>query len=187
MTYNSKTLAPPAEGASFHWPDVVLRREPIVSGVVLDHQGKPVSGATVWSDNADGRLVKAQTDAEGKFTLTNIHPEARLIFVDKEGYRPSGAVVPKSGEARITCEPQSAPAGPRLHSVVRSHDERGLLLKEFLTPVFSARGQAGRRCPNGGSSHTAGSVRQGVCYEPPQSAHQPARPCESADRAWACR
>jgi Carboxypeptidase regulatory-like domain len=50
-------------------------RTRVVSGTVVDPQGKPVKGATVWltafvDNNVDvANLAQVETDAEGRFTV----------------------------------------------------------------------------------------------------------------------
>ena len=118
VKYDSASVSLPEEGEVFHWPDVVLRRERVAAGSVIDRTGKPVSGATVWSHGLrQGVRATAKSDGEGKFRLANLHPDARIVFVEKDGHRLTGDVIPKSGELRITLESQDAPPAPVLRSI----------------------------------------------------------------------
>ena len=80
---------------------LVLQSSNSVSGTVVDSQGKPVEGASVWShglsqgndfrpNQGNVSRVAVTTKSDGKFSLLDIHPDAAFVFVKKEGYRHSG-------------------------------------------------------------------------------------------------
>jgi hypothetical protein len=138
LSWESKYVTPPKDGKSFRWPDAVLRRQRSVSGIVVDHEGKPVRGATVSSPAVEmGRRAMAQTDEGGKFTLTSVHPDSRLVFVQKEGYRASGDKIRSGPDWRLTLEAESAPPTAPLRSIRRPLQHRSKLLKDLLTPLLA--------------------------------------------------
>jgi protocatechuate 3,4-dioxygenase beta subunit len=144
VNYESGYVTPVKETGTFRWPDVVLRRDRVAAGVVVDRSGKPVSGAAVWSHGLRlGTQVTAESDAEGKFRLARLHPDARLVFIDKVGHRPTGGVIPKRGELRVTLEPEDAPPAAPLRSVRRSAEERVQLLKDLLVPLLPRLADSG--------------------------------------------
>jgi len=79
-------------------PDIVLQRaDRLVSGVVVDVNGQPVAGATVWED--DKQL--AETDASGKFEIKDLaRGPVRLVVLhgDQSG---SGNVAAGDTEVRV--------------------------------------------------------------------------------------
>src|SRR5207249_3424706 len=85
----------------------------------------------------------AHTDAEGKFRLAQMHPDAHLVFVEKDGYRPTGDMIPRSGALRITVEALSAPASAPLRSIRWPREKRQTLLKDLLTPILPRLGDGG--------------------------------------------
>lgn len=60
--------------------DVVLKKEPVVEGDVLDQEGKPVSGATVMG-TID--MTPATTDASGRFRLVLTTDEAQEVVATR--------------------------------------------------------------------------------------------------------
>ncbi len=59
-----------------------------VKGTVLDENGKPVLGATIWHDNLDvvenGMIEWPVSDAKGEFLLTGILPGRNRVCASKE-------------------------------------------------------------------------------------------------------
>ncbi|HEY8506697.1 MAG TPA: hypothetical protein VIL46_19090 [Gemmataceae bacterium] len=142
VKYESGYVTPKEGGEVFRWPDVVLRRERAAAGVVVGRDGKPVRGVTVWSHGVrPSQRVTAETDGNGRFRLAGLHPDARLVFVGKEGHRPTGGVIPRTGELRVTIEPEDAPPGEPLRSIRRRPEERKRLLKDLIVPILPRLGE----------------------------------------------
>lgn len=59
-----------------------------IKGRVLDEQGKPISGARVGAETSGYfRLLNATTDADGRFTLLGLDPDARVsVSASADGY-----------------------------------------------------------------------------------------------------
>jgi protocatechuate 3,4-dioxygenase beta subunit len=58
-----------------------------VEGVVVDQDGKPLSGATVTAHGDEGRAGTATTDAQGKFKLVKVRSRGPVrLSVDLKGY-----------------------------------------------------------------------------------------------------
>ncbi len=138
VSYESKYITPLRDGKPFRWPDAILRRQRSVAGVVVDQEGKPVRGAKVFSHGTEsGVQAKTQTGGSGKFTLTNLHPDARLVFVQKEGYRASGDQIRPGHDLRITLEAENAPPSAPLRSIRRPPAEDVKLLKDLVSPLLA--------------------------------------------------
>jgi len=135
-------LTPSRTGDPVRFKDIVLSREKSVEGIVVDPAGKPIAGATVWSHgHARGRRsvrVTATTKADGRFLLKNLHPQAPLVFADKDGYRLRGGAIRKAGgTVRITLIPDGAESKePLMHSVDWRGEKREKLLKKLILPVY---------------------------------------------------
>ena len=75
-----------------------------VSGKIVDTNGKPISGATVWSfgsSHTRSRKRKScESNNDGRFSLTDISSDARFFFVDHESFRFRGALIKSTGKAR---------------------------------------------------------------------------------------
>ena len=61
-----------------------------LSGRVVDPEGKPVSGARVWVDTWEAKLLaEVRSDADGRFRLGPVEPVYRHqfpILIEAEGY-----------------------------------------------------------------------------------------------------
>ena len=77
--------AKPGETKDFG--DIVLTRSnSVVKGIVTDRAGKPIVGATVFS-NADGpRATKTITDASGQFALGGLFEGLAIVSAKAEGF-----------------------------------------------------------------------------------------------------
>ncbi len=97
-------------------PDIVLHRDPRlrrpIAGRVVDRQGRPVQGATVFFSAAEAEVDEDHqryffscrrpgpvlTDAQGRFNLRWLPGETFPIFVRKEGFRFYGQWIQKQVE-----------------------------------------------------------------------------------------
>ncbi|MEM9659454.1 MAG: carboxypeptidase-like regulatory domain-containing protein, partial [Planctomycetota bacterium] len=109
-------LDPPESGETFDVGPIALTQTRNAGGVVVDASGSPIPDALVWSHGAPDRRrsgverVEARTDAEGCFTLGEIHPQAAFALVEKEGYRMSGVPLLRDQPAvRVTLVAGDAP------------------------------------------------------------------------------
>ncbi|MBI2481000.1 MAG: carboxypeptidase regulatory-like domain-containing protein, partial [Planctomycetia bacterium] len=89
--------------------EFTLERARSATGLVLDTAGKPVAGVTVSAHgippdrHSDQPVIRVQSDAMGRFSLSPLHPATAVVTVRADGYRPTGAVISDSGEdVRIT-------------------------------------------------------------------------------------
>jgi hypothetical protein len=82
----SKSLPVPAEGDLVIEP--ILKRGAQIAGRVTGPAGKPVEGASIVL--APGRnflgALRAQSDGEGRFSIANVEPGERLIWVEADGH-----------------------------------------------------------------------------------------------------
>ena len=136
--------------------DVVLKKEPVIEGDVLDGEGKPVSGATVMG-SVD--LTPATTDASGRFKVTinsedpqdlvatrgamsgrtAAHPGAAAHIVMQRGTAVSGKVVDATGKAVPTLVTATSRLNQRPLEI--DTDEKGLFQMDLAQGVwlFSTR------------------------------------------------
>lgn len=125
--------------------DITLSPIPSAAGVVVDPAGKPISGVTVSSagfarPQAIGATTKVRdrTDKEGRFQIAGLHPNARFVFAEREGFRMTGCALGESTTAlRIVMTPVGLPSpAPPLKFLKRSPEEKGRLLKRLIEPLF---------------------------------------------------
>jgi len=63
------------------WPTIALERPATLEGVVVDESGNPAPSAEVhYSGREDFRVESVKTGAGGKFALTRLSPEGRLLI-----------------------------------------------------------------------------------------------------------
>src|ERR1700689_5190978 len=73
----------------------------VISGVVLDDKGGPLSGATV---RVAGSSKGVNTDADGKFTLS-VPPGATALTISYVGYDPQEVSLRNGGDIRVSLNP----------------------------------------------------------------------------------
>ena len=137
------TWVPVPEGDLLTLPDLNLKRlkaARIVSGRVVDRDGKPVQRAVV-SQGGDGpRWTTAQADADGRFRLRGVVGDKSLVFAESPGFRFGGSISVDGAEpveirlAR-TNEPPIA-IMRALPSPVPRAEERAMA-RELLEPLLS--------------------------------------------------
>ena len=92
---------PLPEGDLHTLPDLTLRRlrgVRVVSGRVVDRDGKPVTRASV-SQAGDGPSWTAATaDADGRFRLSGVAQGEALVFAEAPGFRFGGTIVGGGGD-----------------------------------------------------------------------------------------
>jgi len=65
--------------------EIVLSAGRVVTGRVLDADGRPLAEVLVQADRAD---MPTETDAEGSFQLAGVPPDASTLRLELEGYAP---------------------------------------------------------------------------------------------------
>jgi Carboxypeptidase regulatory-like domain len=77
-------------------------RERTVAGRVIDREGQPVAGATVFQSGDSPVRTEAKTGADGRFQLNGVVVRPTFLFARKPGYRFGGlAVAPESADVTL--------------------------------------------------------------------------------------
>jgi hypothetical protein len=125
----------PEPAPEFPWPS------PTVSGKVLDHDRRPLAGASVVAGG-----VEVRTDADGAFTLEQVPPDASLI-VKMPGF---GKVrqAPSKGPVQVLLKPQAIKAAYLTYYGVGDRGIRGRVLDlitrtELNALVIDVKGDRG--------------------------------------------
>jgi hypothetical protein len=118
--------------------DIVLAQLRSVPGRVVDSQGAPVAGATVF--NGDGhQRVEAKTGSTGKFLLEDVPEKALFLFAEKPGYRLSGSVLGADKDTELRMARSDEPIEPlKSRDPVLATDERIALGHRLLAPYLEA-------------------------------------------------
>ena len=95
--------APPAweavAGQTHDFGTVTLTRASgTIAGKVVDQEGKPRAGVTVFNSGDGPKLARATTDAEGRFRLAGLYPGRVLVFTAAPGCLFTGAVAAVGAE-----------------------------------------------------------------------------------------
>jgi hypothetical protein len=122
-------------------PDLTLKRlrgVRVVSGRVVDREGKPVPRASVSQAGDGPSWTSATADALGRFRLPGVAGGEAMVFAEAPGFRFGGAIVAAAGglvEIRLarTSEPPEAIL-KTLPSTLTRAEERALA-RELLEPV----------------------------------------------------
>lgn len=102
-----------------------LRRLVSAAGRVLDQQGRPVAGATVFHTGGATPRTEVKADAAGHFRIEGVPEGKSPIFVTQPGYHFCGQLIDTSAGARelrlLAADQTPAP----LHTLppLRSHEE----------------------------------------------------------------
>jgi hypothetical protein len=135
--------APAPEGDLLTLPELRLKRTRgirIVSGQVVDGEGKAVTGASVLQAGDGSRWTSARTEAAGQFRLPGVTAGAAMVFAEAPGFRFGGAIAGAGAEpveirlARVN-EPPVAAEKP-LASPLSRAEERALA-RELVEPVLA--------------------------------------------------
>ena len=133
---------PVSEGDVLTLPDLTLKRSRgvrVVSGRVVDGDGKPVPGASV-SQAGDGPMwTSARADADGRFRLLGVAGGEALVFAEAPGFRfggtiSSGAADPVEIRLARASEPPIAVL-KSLPSPLQRAEERALA-RDLLEPLL---------------------------------------------------
>jgi len=84
---------------------ILLQQAPApLNGTVKDTDGLAVSGAVVEARTVEGRVVRARTDSEGRFTVALAEQAAELV-VRGPGFAEARILQPQSGPIAIVLQP----------------------------------------------------------------------------------
>ena len=84
---------------------ILLQQAPApLNGTVKDTDGLAVSGAVVEARTVEGRVVRARTDSEGRFTVALAEQAAELV-VRGQGFAEARILQPQSGPIAIVLQP----------------------------------------------------------------------------------
>jgi hypothetical protein len=109
----------------------------LVSGVVVDDEGRPVAGASVFNSGDAPLPVSATTDAEGRFRLEDLQVGTVYVFAQKAGYRFAGLRTRTGSDVTVTLRGAGeAPAGAKPAAGV-SRDEQLQLARRLVDQVWN--------------------------------------------------
>ncbi len=91
--------------------ELLLLEARTIEGLVVDPQGKPVSGVRV--DHYENRSQAVVTDSDGRFQLQT---EVPAVVLRKAGYRSQFIRTSAAEQARIVLEPAESPGRPKFCS-----------------------------------------------------------------------
>lgn len=139
-------------------PDISLKKGVTVEGVVLDDQGQPVAGATIFHTGTEfGFHLPTYADQEGKFSIPQIDPDRPFTIRTRDGDRMTEeplSVDPRQTEPlRVTIREGT---GARL--CVRALDDAG-------KPMAGAEVVAMWRAENWGRQAAKGKTDATGCFE----------------------
>ena len=119
-----------------------------VKGKVVDASGSPVSDASVFCSGKDYRQARATTDASGQFTLNEIAPDLKYVFVEHPDYRFGGGKVSDSEALEIMLRSKKdPPKGVRQWkplNIQRQHEAAQELILQALELPIGARSSSRR-------------------------------------------
>ena len=123
-------------------PDLALRRSRrfrVVSGRVVDREGRPLPHASVMQAGDAPSWSSTRTDGSGRFVLRGFVEGEALVFAEAPGFRFGGAVAGPATEGveiRLGVEDEPPLSIPRaLRSPLTRPEERALG-RELLAPVL---------------------------------------------------
>ena len=124
----------------FVLPDIVFKKPSGIEGRVVDRQGRPVPGAEVRSVPASGGqpLLPVTTSADGRFALSEVHPDAPFAFARHADFTFSGAAIPRDGSSLtiVLSRPAEAAADPPLVPLEQPPFRRAAAVQELLLPIW---------------------------------------------------
>jgi len=132
----------PVGGKTLAIADVVLLSAPsarLVEGLVVDRQGHPVAGATVFQSGDGPRRTRTDSDKEGRFRLPGVYDGDAFLFVDKAGFRPRGHSVRADGmPVVLTLDPVNGTLANPLSVLpaVMPREEEKTLARRLLEPLM---------------------------------------------------
>jgi hypothetical protein len=133
---------PVPEGDLLTLPDLTLKRSRgvrIVSGRVVDRNGKPVPRASVSQAGDGPRWSSARAGADGRFRLHGVSCGAALVFADAPGFRFGGTIIGSGSEpVEIRLARASEPPMATLKTLPSplTRAEERALARELLEPLL---------------------------------------------------
>lgn len=122
-----------------HVIEVVMRRLRIVEGRVVDSEGRPIAGATVFHVGDGPEKLITQTDLAGKFQLLLVPEGPAFLFAEKPGYRFTGMLLTNGSDAAITLVQIDEPIEPlRTLPPLLPYDEEIGLVREMVERALVA-------------------------------------------------
>jgi len=79
-----RSVAAPTEPFTIYQGSEIVQKE--VKGIVFKEEGKPLAGVYIMSTGTTGNASGATTASDGRFLITNVQPDASLVFICK-GYK----------------------------------------------------------------------------------------------------
>jgi hypothetical protein len=133
---------PVPDGDLLRLPDLALKRAKgfrIVSGRVVDRDGRAVSGASVSQAGDGPRWTSATVDAGGRFRLSGVSDGKALVFAEAPGFRYGGTIIGGGAdpvEIRLARagEPPIATYKSLPSPLLRAEERR--LARELLGPLL---------------------------------------------------
>ena len=158
--------------ASDHYEVVfTLRRLVSVEGHVVDQQGRPVAGATVFHTGNATPRTEVKTDAQGHFRLEGLPEGKPPIFVTHPAYHFHGQLVDTSAKSReptptIKLLPADQTPPPlRTLPPLRSHEEEMKTARRILRPLWEAAMKSAAEGERGWYSEWYARIEPWVAYD----------------------
>ncbi|HVX14986.1 MAG TPA: carboxypeptidase-like regulatory domain-containing protein [Pirellulales bacterium] len=132
----------PREWQTSHFADVVLRAAPrlrVVTGRVVDRQGRAVAGATVRQSGDGPRRTKTTTDEGGNFRIGGVYDDPAILVAQKDGFRIHTARVAPTDKTCDLVLAGSGDAATPMHALpaLLSPEELRTLVMSLIEPSFS--------------------------------------------------
>jgi hypothetical protein len=119
---------------------LTLRRLVSVAGRVLDQQGRPVTGATVFHTGNATPRTEVKTDAAGHFCIDGLPEGKSPLFVTQPGYHFHGQLIDTSAGAQVLRLLAADKAPAPLHTLppLRPHEEELKMARQVFWPLWQA-------------------------------------------------
>jgi hypothetical protein len=140
----------PGDGREATFPDAVLRRLRVVTGRVVDGQGRPVGGVTVLQSGDGPMRTRAVTDEHGRVRIGGLVEDRAFLFARKEGFRFQGRPIDGADEVELVLTRVDEPPAVTLRTIPGAlpKEEEIALARRLLAPYaerVAARGDDGQK------------------------------------------
>lgn len=134
----------PGSSRTTRFADLILHAAPrlrVVSGHVLNHEGRAVPGATVWQSGDGPRRTQTTSDAEGRFQLGGLYDTPAFLFAHKDGCRLQGSPVAPADKTCQIILPGSGEPAPAMRTLppalpIEEERELAMTLLEPSLPLL---------------------------------------------------